>query len=207
MTVQLSNSVLYERGEYALASSHGGRLFEPAQFGIETEMLHTACYRGFLCTYETTKRGFFLFSLEIRSKHGLYPLINETPPSFPNGFYEGIACKARYDDIGFRMAYTGTLRFDRDLDWKWQIYGLALKPWMYHRVFEAEIADGYVEYLRDISGEVAEIRNQHGDAKAWYENQRKLLREELDEMCSQNSADQNASDDCNGNKTGPEDTS
>jgi hypothetical protein len=159
-------------------------LFRSNQFGITTEVLHTACIRGVLCTYEIRDEILYLDSLKIRAKDGLYPLINDTPPSFPDGWNESLGGPAVYEDIGLHIPFTGTLRFGADLDPKWHINILGPEEWMYRRLYEAAVVDGHVRSVADISAEIAEVREQQPESKteeAARERTRKAI-EELNRM-------------------------
>jgi hypothetical protein len=187
MTMQASDRLLYRGEEYVLSSYEPVAryvLFRPDQFGITTEMLHTACVRGFLCTYEISDEILYLASLKIRAKDGLYPLINDTAPSFPNGWNEGLGGPAVYEDIGLRIPFTGTLRFGKSLDPKWHVNVLGPEEWMYRRLYEALVVDGHVRSVSDISAEIAEVRGQHPESKteeAAHERIRKTM-EDLNRM-------------------------
>ena len=188
MSTQVPNKfLLYQGEEYVLASWEsvgGSELFRPDQFGITTEMLDTACICGFICTYEIADEIFSLASLKIRAKDGLYPLINDTPPSFPDGWNEDLGGPAIYDGIGLRMPFTGTLRFATDLDPKWHVNIFGPEDWMYRDVYEAAVVDGHVRSVCDISAEIAEIREQQPESKtekAAHERTRKAMAD-LDRM-------------------------
>jgi hypothetical protein len=169
MSTQVPNRfLLYHGEEYLLVSweSVGGcGLFRPDQFGIITEMLHTGCICGFICTYEIADEILHLALLKIRAKDGLYPLINDTPPTFPDGWSESHGGPAIYDDIGLRMAFTGTLQFGTDLDPKWHVNILGPEDWMYSRMYEAAVVDGHVRSVCDVSAKIAEIREQQPESK------------------------------------------
>ncbi len=161
MTMQIPNSLVYRDEAYTLITwkpSEG--LFRPAQFGIVPERLNTGCLRGWLCTYEIKDDALFLASLRIRSKNGLYPLINETPPSFPDALEKGRARSANYENIGQLLRYSGIVQFGKDIDPRWRATTFGLFEWMYHRCYEADIDNGHVRSVTDISTELAKIRAQ-----------------------------------------------
>jgi hypothetical protein len=79
------DGLLFEGEPYSiLRRSTSASFFEPGDFGIETEMLHTGAYRGFVCTYAVEDNSLLLHTLEIRSRDRRYPYIYETRPSFPD---------------------------------------------------------------------------------------------------------------------------
>ena len=66
MTAQISDTFLFKGDEYSLIGMNGGDLASPEQFGMEPEMIHTACYRGFYATYEFTEKT---LELTLREKN------------------------------------------------------------------------------------------------------------------------------------------
>lgn len=85
MSARTPDSLFYEGESYAIlhVNPHEG-LFDPKQFGITPEMLHTGAYRGFVCCYSVVDGTLLLSFLEIRAKDGIYPPINDSIPSFPD---------------------------------------------------------------------------------------------------------------------------
>jgi len=52
MTAQISDRFIYRDEDYSLAGVSGKGLFQPDQFGIEIEATCSACWRGFMATYQ-----------------------------------------------------------------------------------------------------------------------------------------------------------
>jgi hypothetical protein len=83
MSAQLPDDFFYEGEQYCIIRRSDGRLFSPEQYGITTAVLHTGCYRGYLCTYEIVGGQLLLAAALIQAKDvGGYPLINDAPPEF-----------------------------------------------------------------------------------------------------------------------------
>ncbi len=59
MTGQIHDRILYQGREYSLVGVNGTGLYNPADTGMQTMMLHTACYRGFYCVYPVVADGGF----------------------------------------------------------------------------------------------------------------------------------------------------
>ena len=118
--MQSLHSIHYEGEQYPLVESKPGLGFHPEQFGIVTEKLHTACLRGFVCTFAIRDGGLFLESLEVLAKDGRYPEINGVPPACRGGPLR----PALYFGLG-RVPYTSTFRFgnDRDLTCHVDLFG------------------------------------------------------------------------------------
>lgn len=161
-----SHLVRFGREQYRVTSWEAVgdcALFRPDQFGIVTKMLSTGCNCGFRCIYEIAEGILSLSSLEIMAKDGRYPLINDVAPSFPHGWDENRGGSATYDNIGLILPFTGTLRFVAGLHPGWLRHRSDLfgpSEWMYCLVYEAAIANGCVQSVRDLSAEIAAFRDQ-----------------------------------------------
>src|SRR5438445_10221373 len=142
MSARTPDSLFCEGESYAIlhVNPHEG-LFDPKQFGITPEMLHTGAYRGFVCCCSVVDGTLLLSSVEIRAKDGIYPAINDSIPSFPDLEFDDAEQREffnteiqtkdpsgklvwRFDDraiytqIETPMHYNGTLRVARDVDWE-----------------------------------------------------------------------------------------
>jgi hypothetical protein len=60
MTAQISDRFRFKGDAYSLIGLNGGDLASREQFGMEAEMIHTACYRGFYATYVFTEEALYL---------------------------------------------------------------------------------------------------------------------------------------------------
>jgi hypothetical protein len=191
MSARTPDSIFHEDGRhYILRVSQYDGLFDPKQFGITPEMLHTGAYRGFVCCYSVVDGTLLLSSLEIRAKDGIYPAINDSIPSFPDlefadagereFFNTEIQTKdpsgklvwrfddsAIYTEIETPMDYTGTLRVGRDVDWEYYRGVIGFEDWAYRKVLDLRFAHGRVESLTDLSDEMAKIRKQQPIAKEY----------------------------------------
>lgn len=80
MTMQILDKFIYKGDEYSLFDIPDGDFFSPDLYGMSPEMLSTACYRGFIASYELLDTGLYLRELTIRDKNQNYPLIGGVPP-------------------------------------------------------------------------------------------------------------------------------
>lgn len=158
MTMQSTDYVIYRGEDYAILRSGSGSLFHPEQVGIVTEELHTACYRGYQCTYEITDHTLFLGTLEVRARDGRYPFIHDTHPSFPDGLLQRQISRAIYHNIGLPMPYTGTMRLGKYPDHAYEPRIFYYEDWAYRRVLDAVFVDGRLRSVADLSEAMAQIR-------------------------------------------------
>ena len=195
MSARLPDSIFYEDGRYAilLVSPYDG-LFDPKQFGITPKMLHTGAYRGFVCYYGVVDGTLLLSSLEIRAKDGVYPLINDTPPIFPErvmnylneltssvpsasssaldgdlaDIIKDFECEAYYSGIEMPMSYTGTLRIGQDPDCDYYRGAFpGFVDWMYRKVLDLKFVEGRLQSATDLSNEMEKIRKEKSTGKEY----------------------------------------
>lgn len=193
VSARTPDSIFYEDERYAIlrVNPYDG-LFDPKQFGITPEKLHTGAHRGFVCCYSVVDRTLVLSSLEIRAKDGIYPAINDSVPSFPDLKFDDadqrefffseiqttdaggrhVWCfndSAVYAEIETPMAYTGILRVGRNVDRKYvRPFFPFLSDWMYQIVVDLKFMDGLVESVTDLSDEMVKIREQQPTTKEYF---------------------------------------
>jgi hypothetical protein len=86
MTAQITDSFLLDGKRYALVGQRGGKLFEPADHGIPTRMMHTACWRGYVATYSITDAlRLDQVELQMAEPDPGRTLFGVAPASFENG--------------------------------------------------------------------------------------------------------------------------
>jgi hypothetical protein len=65
MTAQISDTIRYRKKPRALAGINGAGLFNPAQHGIKSAAISTACWRGYFCTYDVEDGALFLTEVHL----------------------------------------------------------------------------------------------------------------------------------------------
>jgi hypothetical protein len=194
MSGRTPDSLVFQDEKYSiLLNSPYDRLFEPQEFGITRDFLHTGAPRGFVCAYHVAGETLLLSSLEICAKDRLYPLIWETRPSFPHIFHDDAKCQeadfykenetknamgriawhidtfAFYGNIEIPMPYTGVLHIGRETVPE---YYLGFIPgwldWMHRKVFDLKFADGHLESAIDLSAEMATIREKQPTSEEYF---------------------------------------
>ena len=65
MTAQFPDIVMYQGAKFELAGINGTGLFEPETYGFKPTSWCTACWRGYLATYQVKEKRIFLQQLEI----------------------------------------------------------------------------------------------------------------------------------------------
>jgi hypothetical protein len=108
MTAQISDTVLYQNNEYSLIGRDGGDLVTPEYFGMEAEMISTACYRGFYATYALIDTGIVIRDFTLRAVANNYLPIQGIEPIVEDG-------KGTYHLLDAPISYTGRIRIARRL--------------------------------------------------------------------------------------------
>jgi len=160
MTAQISDTFLFKGEEYSLIGMTEGDLASPEQFGMEPEMLHTACYRGFYATYELTEEALYLRELTLRERNGRYLPIGETQP-------EKDDYQATYRGLSEVIPFTGKIRLAKDFIEYLYIHMGYQKPTSFKTVLDITLKDGQVVDIRDRSQEMEQKR---GAFKKHYES-------------------------------------
>lgn len=151
MTAQISDTFVFKGDEYSLIGMTEGDLASPEQFGMEPEMLHTACYRGFYATYELTEEALCLKELTLRERNGNYLTIGETQPE--RGDYQ-----ATYHGLNEVIPFTGKIRLAKDFIDELYIHMGYQKPTAFKTVLDIDLKNGQVIEIKDRSQEMEHKR-------------------------------------------------
>ena len=160
MTSQISDKFLFKGDEYSLIAMTEGSLASPEQFGMEPEMIHTACYRGFYATYELTGDALYLRALTLREKNGNYLPIGTIQPVTED-------YQATYRGLSEVIPFTGKIRLAKDFIEEMYIHMGYQKPTSFKVVLDIALKDGQVVEIRDRSQEMEQKR---GAFKQHYES-------------------------------------
>lgn len=111
MTIQIPDIFIYNEGEYEILKIHGEELITPSHFGMHPEMLHTACYRGFYCTYQINNDGLFLTKMVIGEvQQGYKPIQGIMPKLFPADRF----AYPIYEGLKIITPFTGKITLGKD---------------------------------------------------------------------------------------------
>ena len=160
MTAQIPDTFLFKGDGYDLIGISGGDLASPEQFGMEPEMLHTACQRGFYATYELTGAGLYLRELTLREKNEQYLPIGKVQPELAGG-------KATYRDLSELVSFTGQIRLAKDFIDELYIHMGYQKPTAFKTVLDIILDNGQVVEIKDRS---QEMEKKRGRFKEHYES-------------------------------------
>jgi hypothetical protein len=160
MTAQIPDTFLFNGDEYSLIGMTEGMLVTPEQFGMEPEMLHTACYRGFYATYELTDEALYLREVTLREKNGKYLPIGDIQPKIED-------YQATYHGLSEVIPFTGKIRLAKDFIKELYIHMGYQKPTAFKTVLDITLKEGKVVEIRDRSKAMEQKR---GAFKKHYES-------------------------------------
>jgi hypothetical protein len=162
MTAQIEDKVFFRGCEYSLIGINGGDLFSPEQYGMQPEMIHTACYRGFMPKYELTEQCLYLRELALREKDNNYRPIGGVVPE--NNSYTGF-----YTGLDVLIPFTGKIRLAKDLISEFYIHMGYQKATAFETVLDITLEDGRLVEVKDRS---EEIKMKRGAFKKSHESGR-----------------------------------
>jgi hypothetical protein len=163
MTAQIPDRVRYGRKLYDLVGINGEGLFEPKALGMSPVPPHSACWRGFVCTYAVVYEMLWIDFLDINLRESdgdgsngfAAPVLNDVEPSSRDDESE---FDTYYERVRLRVPFNGMLTVgrefadDRYFDW-W--FNSMLH---YKEVHQLTFENGRLVSAIDVSQRVAEER-------------------------------------------------
>lgn len=159
MTAQVPDSIEIDGVRYALTGHSGTGLFNPADHGIEPQVIHTGCWRGFICHYAVRGDALHLATLRLgrgslvagaRIEPGQTTLLGATLED------SGGDWLFRFDELP--MPYTGTLLACAGFVQSTYVHMGFAPAWKFEQVVELVVDAGRVTARRDLSEEMARTR-------------------------------------------------
>jgi hypothetical protein len=153
MTAQINDTFMFRNESYNIAAMKGERLLTPQDFGMVPGAMHTACWRGYYCTYAIDQNNFYLSTMTLRAQGGQYQLIEGVSHKMVNnnGVYEGLRV---------RVPFTGRMLLGKDFIREMYVHMGFQRPISYRTVFEVGLKDGTILFEADRSQQIAEMRNR-----------------------------------------------
>ena len=168
MTAQIHDSVFYDGADYSLVGVGGAGLFDPAEHGLAVRMIHTACWRGYICGYTVDEEELFLTSLQV----GM-----DDPPAKLFGARVQTGSGTVYAPIREPVQFTGGLLLGAGFLRELYVHMGFHPAWKYERVVELLFDNGELTAAHDRSAAMAQRRSAQGslqptdpkDTKDWIE--------------------------------------
>lgn len=157
MTAQVNDTFELDGISYAIASIHGGPLFEPQDHGLEPVAPDTANLRGFHCAYGVKGDKVVLRSLVI----SLSPSDRDTLPRFAECIPQATGDRSvLYEDVDVSVPFTGVFLLGSDFITALYVHMGFHSPWKYQRVLELVAEAGRVRSVTDVSAAFRTVRRE-----------------------------------------------
>jgi len=146
MSQQVTDPFIWEKEEWIfLGADNVYDLFDPEKYGLSPEAPHTACWKGFVVTFELKNGQLYLKRLLVNTKDDVYPSINGIS-AIKSGmsFHE-------YKDLNIKLGYSGTIIVGQNM--KNEFRGRAFTgPHSYSKTYELEFSEGLFKHSKETSG-------------------------------------------------------
>jgi hypothetical protein len=161
MSGQMSDVIVVDDEEFALAEPSPGVLFDARALGVSPVTMHSANTRGELARYRIDENGRLLLSdLQVGSVDAPPPINGVDPSTDQHGqVWTYLALDLPIDWSGDLIVGNGPIL---DL----YVHTGFLPAWHYERVVAFDIEAGVVQSSEDRSAEVAEFRAERVEAEA-----------------------------------------
>lgn len=147
MTAQISERIICNKEYDFLIGIKGGNLPTPKSFGMESEMMSTAFYRGFHAMYELTDKELILREFTLNEKNKNY---------LPIAGNKAVVAEniSTYEDLNLRLDFTGKIRLAKDFLREFYIHMGYQKASAYETVYDITIEKGKVLVIHNRSEEM-----------------------------------------------------
>jgi hypothetical protein len=154
LTGQVSDGFRYNGEAFALVGIQGEGLPTPADFGMQTKMASTACWRGYQMFYDCVNSELLLDTM-FANPTELKP-VNGVEAKEPE---ESWLFKYVYENIGLKTKFTGRILLGKDFIHEMYVHMGFQSPESYQTVIELEIKNGDIISETDLSSTMAERRS------------------------------------------------
>ena len=151
MTAQIPDRVVYEGTRFDLVEVDGTGLFDPAEHGLQVRMIHTACWRGFICQYEVKRDKLLLTSLQL----GI-----DDPPRKLFGAKVNTSSGVIYEPLKVPQSFSGSLTLGADFIRDLYVHMGFAPAWKYERVLRLSFDYGDLTANEDLSEQMAQLRKE-----------------------------------------------
>ncbi len=186
MTAQINDTCFHRKIRFEVAGISGSGLFEPASIGVNTVMMSTACWRGYIAHYSILDGELFLTRLQIGLPHeeGFAPMrargrrslawqAHYPADEFPIGF--------NYEGFQEPIPFTGGLLLAEGFIRELYVHMGFHPAWKYKTVREVIFDAGRLTEDYDRSAEMATIRAKAiEDMKHYEESAREPTRRDIE---------------------------
>ncbi|MFX0108263.1 MAG: hypothetical protein ACFE7R_08270 [Candidatus Hodarchaeota archaeon] len=163
MTGQIPDSFKYDGLEFSLVGMKGDGLYTPHDFRLTPRMASTACWRGYIMTYDCVDGQLVLSSMSIRT-YDSPSEINGIEPKTDTEKYRMFT--HHYENLNLKTRFTGSMLLGRDFIQGMYVHMGFQRPIAFRTVLEIHVQDGDIICVNDLSEKMEELRNQNRERDA-----------------------------------------
>jgi len=169
MTAQFSDLFFYNNKEYSIADLGGDELFHPMQYGLFPESSCTACWKGFVATYEVQDDILCLKNLDINVEKirklffwsSSIPKLNGKKPSDNESLYNMFS--HHFQDVNLPFSYTGWILIGGEFIHELYVHMGYHPAWKYKNVIKLDFEKGKLISSLDVSKAMQDYRKKYTD--------------------------------------------
>jgi len=172
MTVQYSDALWFRGKDFELVGINSASPFDPKSYGMKPTIWSTACYRGYLATYEVKDRKLYIKKLEINLTEPSYGGMKkvEKIAAPPIGDISPIAGETDdfeycYQDMNFFLPFMGGLLIGKDFIRELSVRMGFHPAWKYRNVHELIFKVGELVQESNVSEKMEQFRYEMLNAK------------------------------------------
>jgi len=146
MSQQVTDPFIWEGEEWIfLRADDIYSLFDPEKYGLKPEAPHTACWKGFVVSFELKDNRLYLKNLLVNTADDEYPDINGVSAAKSGiSFHE-------YKNLDIELLYSGTIIVGKKM--KKEFLGRAFTgPHSYSKTYELKFEEGMLKNSVETSG-------------------------------------------------------
>ncbi len=170
MTAQIPDEFRYNGEPYSLVGMKGSGLYTVEDFGLETRMASTACWRGNIMYYDCVDGQLVLDMMHANSDEafpingvepapGEYEMFSEeVKKRLPEKLRNHRLFKFTYKDMKLKTRFTGSILLAKDFINSMYRHMGYQRPMAYRIVLEIQVQDGDIISVSDLSESMEELR-------------------------------------------------
>ena len=153
LTAQIPDSFFYNDGEYSIVGISGEGLIYPDEYDLKLQAASTACWRGYVYTYEIVDSKLMLKEMLCRLQEES-EFLNKKPIKSEKHFFS-----YKYE-LDFPIKFTGSFLIARDFIQEMYVHMGFQRPMSFREVIKLEFDEGKLVSKNDISKRMEEQRNE-----------------------------------------------
>ena len=153
MTAQIPDSFIYKDGEYSIVGLGGDGLVYPDDYNLKLQAASTACWRGYVYTYEIVDNKLILKEMLCRLQEES-EFLDKKPIKSKKHFFS-----YKYE-LDYPVKFTGSFLIARDFIQEMYVHMGYQRPMSFREVIKLEFKEGNLTSEEDLSRRMEDQRNE-----------------------------------------------